>query len=51
MNILRKSNAVVIVLSSAFILSLSTAQQVNDPEQPSGVIEGVTDKVRGEGDK
>ena len=49
MNILRKSNAVVFVLSAAFILSSATAQQVNDPEQPSEVIEGVADKARGEG--
>ena len=49
MSILRKSNAVVLVLSAAFILSSATAQQVDDPEKPSDDIEGVIDKAPGEG--
>ena len=49
MNILRKSNAVVFVLSVAFIVSSATAQQVDDPEKPSDAAEGFIDKVPGEG--
>ena len=49
MNILRKTNAVVFVLSAAFIVSPATAQQVDDPEKPSDAIEGVIDKAPGEG--
>ena len=49
MNILRKTNAMVFVLSAAFIVSSATAQQVDDPEKPSDVIEGVIDKAPEEG--
>ena len=49
MNILRKLNAVVVVLSAAFIVGSATAQQAGDPEKPSDDIEGVIDKAPGEG--